>query len=561
MGLSMFIPLLQAVSQETNISQNPSLGHLKFLTDFIQAAGFNLTITSVLIALVLLFISKGLMRYWQLTYYAGMRQYFIKKVRGNLIDHLQNLSFSAFLKMDAGKIHNTLTVEVQRLFQTMRFYFDAAQSIVMLLTYMILAFLANYQFAVLVGIGAFLSNFLYRKIYAATKKASIALSRKGSDFNSFISQTTLHFKYLKSTNTFEKLAAKLKTVINDSEFLNRRIGKKNAITTSVKEPMIVIIVTLVILIQINWMAASIHSIILSLLLFYRALSFLVSIQNHWQGFIENIGGMNAVAETTEEMAALKEISGGIKFETIRKHIILRDVDLHFDTMQVLHSVNIIIPRKQTIALIGETGSGKTTIANLIAGLIKPGKGEIFIDGVSLSSMDLDSYRSQIGYISQESVIFNDSIFNNVTFWEEPTPENIKKFKEVTAIALLTNFIESQPLKEESPLGDNGLLISGGQRQRISIARELYKNTEILIFDEATSALDSETEKAIQENIEKLYGNFTLILIAHRLSTIKKADKIYLLEEGRISDSGSFEEMMQTSSRFKKMVALQGLQYT
>jgi subfamily B ATP-binding cassette protein MsbA len=118
-------------------------------------------------------------------------------------------------------------------------------------------------------------------------------------------------------------------------------------------------------------------------------------------------------------------------------------------------------------------------------------------------------------------------------------------------------VEAQPDKEHTRLGDNGILISGGQKQRISIARELYKHTEILIFDEATSALDSETEKIIQENIEKLYGSYTMILIAHRLSTIKRADTIYLLEQGRISASGSFEEMMNKSTKFQKMVSLQG----
>ena len=173
-------------------------------------------------------------------------------------------------------------------------------------------------------------------------------------------------------------------------------------------------------------------------------------------------------------------------------------------------------------------------------------------------LDLNAYRSKIGYISQESVIFNDSIFNNITFWAEPTAENKKRFEEVIEMASLKDFIEGQPEKELTNLGDNGILISGGQKQRISIARELYKKAEILILDEATSALDSETEKMIQENIEKLHGSYTMVLIAHRLSTIKEADIIYLLEDGKVSASGSFHEMIDKSSRFKKMVSLQAV---
>jgi ABC-type multidrug transport system fused ATPase/permease subunit len=132
------------------------------------------------------------------------------------------------------------------------------------------------------------------------------------------------------------------------------------------------------------------------------------------------------------------------------------------------------------------------------------------------------------------VIFNDNIFNNVTFWAEANPENYKRFWKVIQMSSLTEFVENQPERELTLLGDNGILISGGQKQRISIAREMFKNVEILILDEATSALDSATELVIQENIEKLHGRYTMVVIAHRLSTIKNVDKIYLLEDGNVT---------------------------
>jgi ABC-type multidrug transport system fused ATPase/permease subunit len=555
-GLAMFIPLLQAVSAGGDAGGEDALGQLRYFTRFIRMLGLDLTVTTILMTLVALFTLKGFIRFVQLSYYAKLRQVFIKKIRFSLVNNLQALSYSAFSKLDAGRIQNTLTVDVQRLFQTMKFYFDAAQAFVMLSTYMLLAFLANYQFAFLVCIGAASSNFIYRRIYKATKRMSVELSKKGSDFNGFLSQTTLYFKYLKSTNTFGRYARKLKQVINDAEYLNRRIGNMNAITTSVKEPIIILVVTAVILLQLNWMGASLSTIILSLLLFYRALSFLVTVQNHWQGFIENIGGMNAVAGMLDEMSLLHEVKGTTPFTTIEKQISLHQVTFQYDSKPVLDGINIIIPKKNTVALVGESGAGKTTIANMIAGLIYPAGGELLIDAVPIREIDLDSYRDRIGYISQESVIFNDSIFNNVTFWAEPTPGNKKRFDEVIEMASLTAFVRSRPQQEHTVLGDNGILISGGQKQRISIARELYKNTEILIFDEATSALDTETEKIIRENIEKLYGNLTMILIAHRLSTIKRADTIYLIEHGKVAASGSFDEMIDKSSRFKKLVALQ-----
>ncbi len=192
------------------------------------------------------------------------------------------------------------------------------------------------------------------------------------------------------------------------------------------------------------------------------------------------------------------------------------------------------------------------------GLIQPDTGTVLIDNTPLTKLRLETYRNKIGYISQDSVIFNDTIFNNITFWAEPTPEVYKRFWEVINMASLKEFIENKPEKEFTKLGDNGILISGGQKQRISIAREMFKKVEILVLDEATSALDSETELFIQENIEKLHGHFTIVVIAHRLSTIKNVDNIFLLENGRVVTSGDFYSMVTKSEKFKRMVSLQGL---
>jgi subfamily B ATP-binding cassette protein MsbA len=280
-------------------------------------------------------------------------------------------------------------------------------------------------------------------------------------------------------------------------------------------------------------------------------------QNYWQDFNEHSGGVTAVSSLTKEMAALKEVNGPVTFKAVQNNIQVRDVSLSYDSVKVLDGVTIQMEKNSTIALVGESGAGKTTLANMISGLIRPDNGDVYIDDVPMAQYNLNTYRDKVGYISQEPVVFNDTIYNNITFWADRTPENVKRFNDVLRMASLNAFVESLPDKEETRLGDSGILISGGQRQRISIARELYKETEVLIFDEATSALDSETEKIIQDNIEQLHGNRTIVLIAHRLSTIKGADTIYLLEKGKVTASGSFDEMVSKSTRFQKMVSLQG----
>ncbi len=555
-GLAMFMPLLQAVGGGEATSAKHSMGQFHYITDLIERFGFTLTINTVLVLLVSLFLLKGFIKFIQANYQVNLRHLFIKKVRYSLVNNLQGLTYNGFLKLDAGKIQNTLIGEVQRLFQSMNFYFYAAQSTVMLITYIALAVLANYQFAFLVAAGAGLSNLLFRKIYRATKKSSLQVSRKGNEFNGFLIQAIHYFKYLKSTNTFNNFSFRLKRVIKETEFLNKKMGFYSAITLSVREPLIIIIVALVIFLQLNWMGASLTSILLSLLLFYRALTFLMVIQNFWQTFIQNIGAMNSIAIISEEMSRMKEVQKITLFPGMQRDLFIKEVIFSYDMHKVLNGINIKILKNTTIALVGESGSGKTTIANIIAGLIHPDDGEVLIDGVSLKQYNLDSFRTRIGYISQEPVIFNDDIYNNITLWVERTKANEKRFWEIISLASLDEFVRGLPEKENTPLGDNGMLISGGQKQRISIARELFKNVEILILDEATSSLDSETERIIQENIEKLHGIYTMIIIAHRLSTIKSADNIYLLEDGNVTASGNFNKMLEHSVKFKRMVTLQ-----
>jgi subfamily B ATP-binding cassette protein MsbA len=211
-----------------------------------------------------------------------------------------------------------------------------------------------------------------------------------------------------------------------------------------------------------------------------------------------------------------------------------------------------------LAFVGESGSGKTTLVNILAGLMPVDEGGMFIDGQKVSELDIRSYQSRIGYITQEPVIFSDTIFNNVTFWDEFSDQNYERFQYALKRASILDYVEKLPKTYNTMLGSNGVNLSGGQKQRISIARELYKNIDILIMDEATSALDTETESSIQENIDALKGEYTLLIVAHRLSTIKNADRIVLMKEGEIENIGNYADLVQNNKEFERMVKLQEL---
>jgi subfamily B ATP-binding cassette protein MsbA len=235
---------------------------------------------------------------------------------------------------------------------------------------------------------------------------------------------------------------------------------------------------------------------------------------------------------------------------------LENVDFYYGETQILKNINLEIQPKKTIAFVGESGSGKTTLVNVLSGLIPVDKGTFSIGNNDAKYLKMSSFQKHIGYIAQEAVTFNDTIYNNVTFWAEPSPQNISKFNKAIKQASLTDFIQTLEDKENTHLGNSGINLSGGQRQRIAIARELYKDIEILIMDEATSALDSETEKSIQDSIDALKGKYTILLVAHRLSTIKNADQIVFMKKGEIENVGTFQDLLEQREDFKRMVELQ-----
>ena len=554
-GLAMFLPLLQMVDGDGAVSSE-GLGGLSFLVDGLNGMGIELTLTAVLVIILFFFSLKGIAKFGEAYYNVLTQQYFIKKLRYDNVNKLSAFSYKAFVTSDPGRIQNTLSGEVGRLSQAYKNYFLAVQSGVMVFVYVFLAFLTNPQFAVLVAIGGGLSNFAYHRIYKKTKAVSKKVTAGGHVFQGLLIQEVAFFKYLKATGLIDDFGKKLKRAIDYIERSNKKIGFYNAILTGSREPIVVLVVVLVIVIQVSYFSQQIGVIVLSLLFFYRCLTSLVLMQSYWNNFLNMSGSLENMTEFTAELNKHREDNGSLVLERFSEGIDLEKVNFGYHEDLILKDVSLHIEKDKTYAFVGESGSGKTTLVNLIAGLMPINAGAIRIDGVSYSEIEKKSFKKRIGYITQEPVIFNDTIYNNVTQWAEPTTSNKEKFWKSLEKAAIADFVYALPEKENSLLGSNGVLISGGQKQRISIARELNKEIDILIMDEATSALDSETEKAIQENIDLLKGQYTILIVAHRLSTIKSADQVVLLSNGRIEALGSYQQLIDVSHAFKKMIELQ-----
>ena len=558
LGLAMFIPLLGIASGIDANTGDENSDVINFIVNLFDSVGINLNLVNALLFMVVVFSIKGVFYYLRNVYFIKIRVKSVSLLRLNLIKSLNELSYSGFTKLEAGRIQNTMVGELGKVIGALMSFFVYLQHIIMLATYIFLAFIANWQFAILVAIGGSLSNLFYKYINNYTKEKATLLSSKGNSFNAILIQILHNFKYLKATNHYQLFSKKLVNNIHEQEKINLGVGKISSIGESLREPFTIVIITGVIIVQTSYLGESFSSILLSLLLFYRALGHLVSMQNSWNTFLANSSGIDSF-ETL--LSDFKHYQEPLHYQEKIEHIddiSIKNISLSFRGKKAIDNISFSIKKNSSVAFVGESGAGKTTLANIISGLQTPDDGEIIIEGKSLYKTNLNFFRNHLGYITQEAVIFNDSIFNNVTFWQEKSEENEEKFRKTIEKVSLSEFLNELPEKENTQLGNNGILISGGQKQRISIARELYKDVELLILDEATSALDTETERHIKNNIDLLQGQTTLIIIAHRLSTIKNVDIIYVLDKGKIIASGDFDSLIKSSEKFRKMVELQEL---
>lgn len=274
-------------------------------------------------------------------------------------------------------------------------------------------------------------------------------------------------------------------------------------------------------------------------------------QNVLSNELLNIDKILLAENNIKEKADAKEIP------SFGSEIRLENVCFSYDSSrEILHNIDLCIPKGRTIALVGQSGSGKSTLVDLIPRFHDVSSGSISIDGTDIRDLKISSLRSLIGNVNQEAILFNDTIFNNIAFGVDGA--TMQQVQEAARIANAHDFIMEMPDGYNTNIGDRGGKLSGGQRQRISIARAILKNPPILILDEATSALDTESERLVQEALDRLTKTRTTIAIAHRLSTIKNADEILVMHEGRIVERGTHESLLQKDGYYKKLNDMQAL---
>ena len=283
-----------------------------------------------------------------------------------------------------------------------------------------------------------------------------------------------------------------------------------------------------------------------------------------RAFIEQFANINQGVAAGERLFEVLDADNDIQdkanakeFEGLKEKIEFRDVSFSYDdTREILHNISFDVRKGETVALVGPSGGGKSTLSELVTRFYDTSKGDILIDGVSIRDYKQESLRKYMSLVSQDTVLFNDTIRNNIALGRISATE--EEVVEAAKIANADAFIREWESGYDTNIGDRGGKLSGGQRQRISIARAVLKNPELLILDEATSALDTESEKLVQDALTKVLKGRTSVVIAHRLSTIMNADKIIVIDDGRIVEQGRHEELLAKGGVYAKLVELQSV---
>lgn len=564
LGITLVLPLISSLGMEGDAAATPQTGLSEWVLMLVSALGLEGSTVGIIALIGILVGTKGLIRFCADAYGSVLGTQLDREIKVKLLDAYTRMNFSYYTARDTGHFINIINSQVPRLINTFSAYKTFLVALLTTTGYLTIALLINWRFALMALIFGGSVLIAFRRLNTYVRELSRMTARENGKLSALLVQCLQSYKYVASTGTIAPLKNNIHRSIHQLTRFARNQGIGNSFTGAVREPISIIVILIVLLVQIHYFQSSIAAIVVSLILLYRAMGQIMLLQSTWQNMMNQVGSLEIVEDEFERVNAELEPNGAAKLPPFSKEIQLSGIGYRYndDLPDVLQEITVTIPACSTVALVGPSGAGKSTFVDILTLLLRPTQGSLKIDDFTADDLDLATWRNQIGYVSQDTVIFDDTIANNIGLWTGTYDEDPVFSANVIAAAKAANtmeFIEALPEGFNTVVGERGIRLSGGQKQRLFIARELFKEPRLLILDEATSALDTESEKAIQRSIDQLKGTMTIVIIAHRLSTIKNADIVCVLENGRLVESGSYQTLLKReNSRFGKMVASQAI---
>ncbi len=571
LSFAALIPMLDVLFKpENKILVEPvyeGMGQLKdYLQDYInyrvnaysgddEMKGLVLVIGLVLI----LFLLKNFFNYLAMYFITFLRNGVLKDIRNRMYAKIVDLPISYYSEKRKGDVIARITsdvLEIQHSFLSI-LELIVREPLTILFTILIM-FGISTKLTLFVFIFIPIAGMIISRIGKSLKKKSDRVQREQGEFLSIVEETLGGLRVIKAFNSESRF---YKTFTSSTKrffhFSNKLLNRQNLASPTGEFLGILVIGVLLwfggkmVLIDKTLDASS---FIAYMGLAYNILTPAKAISKASYGVKKGNSAAERVLEILETENPIVEKKDAVIKTTFDRGIDINNISFKYEDEYVLKKFNLKVPKGQTIALVGQSGSGKSTIANLMTRFYDVNEGEIKIDGVDIRDFSKKSLRNLMGLVTQDSILFNDTVKNNIGLGKEGATE--EEIMEAAKIANAHDFISGLPQGYDTNIGDSGNKLSGGQKQRLSIARAVLKNPPIMILDEATSALDTESERLVQDALEKMMQNRTSIVIAHRLSTIQNADTIVVLQKGGIVEQGSHTALMEKDGVYKRLVTMQ-----
>jgi len=568
-SLGMLFPFLemifngdkQGTSGFVQNSDNKIVNFVRnLLVDSINTRGKVETLAIITLFVVISVFFKNLFLY--LAYYVlnPLKNKIVVQLRNEIYDKILQLPIGFFTEKKKGDVISRMTNDVGEVegsvIGTLEGWVRDPLNIIITLIVLILI---SVQLTLFVLICIPIVGFVLGRISRTLKKQSVDVAHHYSESVSILDETLTGLRVIKAFNS--ELLLKTRFFKNSDQLLQakNKIGYRRDLASPTSEFLGVLIFSAILFFGGRLVLSEQFALTGSLLLtylgtFYNLINPTKSLSTSFSNMLKGTAAIERIEEVLGTTNTIDDNPNGKKLEDFTEAIELRNVNFSYDGVPILKDINLKIEKGKTVALVGSSGAGKSTLADLVPRFHDVSEGELLIDGINIKDYSLQSVRNQISIVTQEPILFNDTIATNIRLGKQDASED--EIEAAAKVANAHNFITRKEQGYETNIGDRGTKLSGGERQRLTIARAIVKNPPILILDEATSSLDTESERLVQDAINNMMENRTSIVIAHRLSTIRHADEIIVLQKGEIVERGTHDELIHRQGYYYRLVQMQ-----
>lgn len=518
------------------------------------------SLTGIVVFVILLFVLKNLFFFLAQVILAPVRSDFIRKLRNEMYDKVLILPLSFFSEQKKGDIISRAINDTQEIeYTVLAAIKQLLTDPIIIIFYVVTLTILNFQLTLFVFLLLPIVALLIGGVIKSLRTKSKSAKNKLGELLAHIEETILGLRIIKGFNAQKHAETVFEKQNREYSLLQQKIHRRVELASPLSEFLGITMVMIVLVIggvQVLNTSSSLtpELFITYIALFSQVINPAKNISTAFANYKRGVSTLDRLNEILEADEVIEQKADAINIKKFKNNIVFKDVDFSYSDIPVLKKININIEKGELVALVGESGAGKSTLADLLLRFYDVTSGSIMIDGIDIRDYVIDDLRSLYSVVTQDVILFNDTIFSNIAFGLKDVSESA--VHEAAKMANAYDFIMQLPDKFMTVIGDRGLTLSGGQRQRISIARAILRNADILVLDEATSAMDTESEKLVQEALDNVMKNRTSIVIAHRLSTIQHADKIIVITAGEIVEQGSHQELLDLKGKYYDLLQIQ-----